>query len=466
MEGPAMCCFGRRKIFNDRRLDLRLASTFDRLARHPEGSLPQRLTKRRDLVGGYRLFNNEKVTHRAIIEAHRAECIQRLAGHNGRLLLLHDTTVLDYSGLDTQDLGQVGDGHGRGLYAHHTLAVIPETRQVIGLMNQIIHKRVKAPRGSESRQETKDRDSRESRLWKRGVMELPAMPEGWQGKITDVSDRGSDITEYMAYEISAGREFIVRSQHNRRCVDEAGDPEIEKLHEHLRGLEPAGTYTLKVAAEKGGWREAKMTVSFAPVRLLPPRQARGDHGSEPLALWGVIVRELPRGSESKETGPLLEWILLTNRPVTTVEAALGVAEDYACRWMVEDYHKAQKTGCGIEELQMTTRHGLDNAIAVLSVLAVHVLKLRCLARDPELREQPAIAHAEELKVKLAAKSEGRVDWKTMSVWDYYLAIARLGGYMLNPKKRPPGWIILWRGYMRLEDMCQGARLLHERCVQT
>jgi hypothetical protein len=464
MDGPAAYCLGKRKVFSDRRLDKRLARVFNQLAKHPEGTLPQRLTTRSTLVGGYRLFNNPKVTPQGIIEAHRQEALGQLAGYKGRVLLLHDTTVLDYSGLTVEGLGQVGDGHGRGLYAHNSLMVIPESRQVIGLMNQILHQRVEAPKGSESRAARKERASRESRLWKRGVMDVPAMPAGVQ--VTDVSDRGSDITEYIWHEIAAGREFIVRSEHNRCCVDEEGERQIQKLHDHLRSLAPAGRYTLTVAAERGGTREALMAVSFDQVNLLPPRQARGDHGSDPMALWAVMVRELPRPAKCQEQGPLLEWILLTNRPVTTVEAARGVAEDYACRWMVEDYHKAQKTGCGIEDLQMTTRHGLDNAIAVLSVLAVHVLKLRCLARDPKLRDEPARAHDEPLKVKLAARSNGHSDWKTMTVWEFYLAVARLGGYMLNPHKRPPGWIILWRGYMRLEDMCQGARLLDERCVQT
>jgi plasmid stabilization system protein ParE len=440
MDGPAVYCFGRRKIFADRRLDKRLAGVFDQLAKHPEGTLPQRLTHRSALVGGYRLLNNRKVTHAAVIAAHRQECLAQLAGYQGRVLLLHDTTVLDYSGLEVAGLGQVGDGHGRGLYAHNSLAVIPETRQVIGLLNQILHQRVKVPKGGELRAVRQARASRESRLWKTGVMDLPALPVGVA--VTDVSDRGSDITEYLWHELAAGRQFIVRSQHDRCCVDAAGDPQIQKLHAHLRGLTPAGTYTLTVAAEKGGTRAASMAVSFDQVHLLPPRQARGDHGRTPLALWAVIVRELPRPPGSKEQGPLLEWILLTNRPVTTVAAALGVAEDYACRWMIEDYHKAQKTGCGIEDLQLTTRHGLDNAIAVLSVLAVHVLKLRCLARDPTRRDQPARAHEEELKVKLAARSSRHADWKIMTVWEYYLAVARLGGYMLNPQKRPPGWIIL------------------------
>ena len=162
----------------------------------------------------------------------------------------------------------------------------------------------------------------------------------------------------------------------------------------------------------------------------------------------------------------IEWILLTNRPVETIEQAREVVDHYACRWVIEDYHKAQKTGCGIEDLQLTTRHGLDNAITVLSVLAVHVLGVRCRAREESTRNQPARLHEEELKVEVAGRASKHADWRAMTVWEYYIAVARLGGYMLNPRKRPPGWQVLWRGYIRLESMCAGARLIRERCVQT
>lgn len=446
-------------FFGDRRLDNRLAGTFDRMAARPGGTLPGKLVKRAQLVGGYRMFNNPKVTHGAILNAHRASCLEHLAGHTGRVLLLHDTTVLDYSGLDVEGLGQVGDGHGRGLYAHNTLAVIPQTREVVGLMNQILHRRARV-RPGETKAQRRRRPDRESRLWKQAVQSLPAMPAGVH--VTDISDRGSDISEYIGYELSAGRQFIVRSQHNRALGDADTGGRIGKLHDHVRALVAMDSFTVRVPQDKGGWREARIALAWESVQILPPRQARGEHGREPMALWGVIAREV---DAPQRTEPV-EWILLTNRPVEGAAMARQVVEDYACRWMVEDYHKAMKTGCGIEELQMTTLHGLSNAVALLSVLAVHVLRLRCKARDESIRQQPARLHEDQLKVQLAARDSKHPDWRTMTVWEFYIAVARMGGYMLNPHKRPPGWIVLWRGYIRLEDMCQGVQLMQERCVQT
>ena len=234
MEGPCTEYFCQEAaVFADKRLDNRLMETFNEMARRPVGTLPQKLVKRAELVGGYRLFNNRKVTPQALLEAHRAGCLQWLAEHPGKVLLLHDTTVLDYSGLTVEGLGQVGEGHGKGLYAHNSLAVMPETRQVAGLLNQILHRRAKVPAG-ESKKSRRDRADRESRLWKQAVAGLPAMPPGVA--VTDVSDRGSDLTEYLAYEVAARRQFIVRSQHNRKLGNARGEVLVRKLHDRLRGL--------------------------------------------------------------------------------------------------------------------------------------------------------------------------------------------------------------------------------------
>src|SRR5579864_8961765 len=102
MEGLACEYFAGKRIFGDKRLDDRLGVTFNRMARHPEGTLPQKLMTRAELVGGYRMFNHAEVGHEKIINAHRARCLEKLKGCTGEVLALHDTTLLDYSGLDVE----------------------------------------------------------------------------------------------------------------------------------------------------------------------------------------------------------------------------------------------------------------------------------------------------------------------------------------------------------------------------
>src|SRR6476620_2735157 len=72
----------------------------------------------------------------------------------------------------------------------------------------------------------------------------------------------------------------------------------------------------------------------------------------------------------------IDWLLLTNVAVDALGDAWQRVAWYACRMVVEDYHKGMKTGVSIEELQLTTRGRLEAAIAVLSVVAVVLLAVR------------------------------------------------------------------------------------------
>ncbi len=56
----------------------------------------------------------------------------------------------------------------------------------------------------------------------------------------------------------------------------------------------------------------------------------------------------PKGEEP------LEWILLCDGRRTTFELARECAQQYATRWLCEEFHKALKTGLKAEELQLET----------------------------------------------------------------------------------------------------------------
>lgn len=126
-------------------------------------------------------------------------------------------------------------------------------------------------------------------------------------------------------------------------------------------------------------------------------------------LWVVRVWE-PRPPEGVEP---LEWILLTNHPCETFEAAHQVKQWYECRWIIEEYHKGQKTGCGIEDPQFNSSDRLHPMIAILSVVALSLLNLRELSRREDAKSRPATDLFCAAYVDLLSgwrHGEARLDW--------------------------------------------------------
>jgi hypothetical protein len=106
-----------------------------------------------------------------------------------------------------------------------------------------------------------------------------------------------------------------------------------------------------------------------------------------LPLYVVQITEVDPPSGEKA----VDWTLLTNEPLRTFEDAWRVASWYERRWIGEEYHKAQKTGCQIEDLQFTASARLEPAIALLSVVAVTLLNLRDASRRPDAKTRRATA---------------------------------------------------------------------------
>ena len=122
----------------DRRRTVRLVKVADTLRRHPGGTLPNKLNEPAELKAFYRLCNRDGVTHESILEPHRNKTLDSLTKQQKHVLVIHDTTTLDYSTLTSQkNLGRVGNGNGRGYLCHNSLVVEPKTRAVIGLASQI-----------------------------------------------------------------------------------------------------------------------------------------------------------------------------------------------------------------------------------------------------------------------------------------------------------------------------------------
>ena len=333
----------------DERLSRRLPQLVDAIVAHPAGSLPDKLPKGGDCEAFYRLCDAKRVTHEALLAVHRARTLQILQETRKFLLVVHDGTEFDFTRhRSLTELGQIGNGGGRGFVAHNSLVVDPQEGGVLGLAGQILHTRHQVP-PNESMTDKRARESRESRLWLQGTEGLPS-----SRYVVDVCDRLADTFEFLEHESQSGRTFVIRSARDRKMLIGHANPAttsspLQDLHRYARTLPALATSeaTARVdecvleerrkAQQQGstkpidGYRQASLKISAGPVMLMAPRNRRGEHGKGPLSVWIVRVWEPdpPPGCEA------LEWFLLTNHRVKTAADARRVKSWYEWRWVVE-----------------------------------------------------------------------------------------------------------------------------------
>lgn len=455
--------FGQVEL-GDQRRTRRLVALVDTMHRHPGGSLPDKLNEPADLRAFYRLMNRPEVSHAVLLASHAEQTRRLIAAADETVLLLHDATELDYTSKTTltDDLGQIGQGTTLGYICHNSLAVRADSGETLGLTSQILHHRADVPKHETAKQK-RERENRESRLWVLGAQASGAAPAGTL--VVDVSDSLSDTFEYMAYEINHERHFVLRAKENRKLEEPLFGQAY--LFDAMRAAPSAGQREVAIAGTTNRKpRTATVQIAFSPVCLAVPAKQAGDYPNEPLHLWAVRVWEPnpPKGEEP------LEWILLTNVAVTNVAHAEQRLAWYEQRPIVEEYHKGMKTGCGIEGLQFTQLQRLEPAIAVLSVVTTTLLRLRDAARAEDADRRLATEVVAPDYVEVLASHYRRRLTATPTVREFYMHVARLGGHQNRKCDGFPGWITLWRGWMKLQAMVDGYRAkprkIATRCGKT
>ena len=134
------------------------------------------------------------------------------------------------------------------------------------------------------------------------------------------------------------------------------------------------------------------------------------------------------------------------------------------RWWIEEYHKALKSGDGVEDSQLERADRLEPLIAVLAVVAVRLLSTKLLARSRPETDEAAQSFGPEMLAILEKKIGGPKDgWSNRNL---LVGIARIGGFLGRKGDGMPGWQTIWRGWQRLMWMCEGVEILNrspKRC---
>ena len=360
----------------DRRLTQRLVRIGTGLAQNPGGTLPQAFPQMKDLKAAYRFFNQAKVGPEQIQSAHweqtRASCRQP-----GEYLLIEDTSELDYSGhLGCEELGSIGNGRGRGLLLHSTLALRVEGWDlghrpegvVMGLLGQQCWRRSGPPKRGRETWKQRIQRPRESQRWA-AVLEQVGRPAAHSQWVW-IADREADFYEPIERCQRFGVDFVIRAYRDRRLADQPG-----YLKDALAQMAVYGTMAVELRSRAGQpARTAQVQVRSGTVRLKGPERPDGDKPDFTLNVVEVREVEAPVGIEP------LHWLLLSSLPCQRWAEVQRIVGRYAARWWVEEYHKALKSGVGAEESQMQRAYRIETLVAVLAIVAVRLLNAKWLAR--------------------------------------------------------------------------------------
>lgn len=406
------------------------------------------------LEGAYRLIRNEHVIPCRIRDA-GFQCTAKKARDFDEILAIEDTTSLSYKHSVAEDLGKLGQStdKARGWWVHSILLLDAPTTQTIGLIQQDWWKRPNVADKSEEKESGKWADS--SYFMRKRLGEM-------MKKVISVCDREADIKGYMEDKIKHGERFVVRSRHNRKL-----DNNDAKLFDFIEKQESIGCYTIDIPQKsiknkKTGKnvnrskRKAKLGVKTATIYINTMKV-------------NVVHAEEMGGDDDK-----LSWTLLTTEAVENLQDALKIIEIYTARWRIEDFHKAWKTGAGVERLRMTEANNLERTASILAFVAVRLLQLKeALSISDYLKRKGLINEAISYEETKCDKVLEEDEWKLLLYlypqkglkkgsapplkWAYQ-SIAKLGGFNDTKRTGIASWSTVWDGWSKLQTMLIGYRI--------
>lgn len=431
----------------DVRRTRRLVRLGAQMAGNSSGTIPQQTQRLADMKAAYRLFAQETVTHEAVCTPHWQQTREETSALP-MVFLIQDTTELDFTyHLKTRGLAPIGNGGGRGLHQQNVLAVDPARKVPIGLMYQRHHRRQEAPEG-ERRLQRRQRPltERESFWWVEAIRSIGSAPPGVRW--VHILDRGGDA--FAIYDAIREREtdFIIRAAQDRRI---APNGHHDHLFDYVRSLPSLGVRELTVRVKGSPPRKAMLKVASGSVTLLPSFTEPELRHRPPVSCQVVRVWEDVPPCDAEG----LEWILLTRLTPETFEQASYVSGGYELRWLVEEFHKSEKTGCRVEERQLRDTDRLEPLIGLLSVLAVGLLQLKFVAREEPDRPARDLFGDEAVRVMARYLECPDVELTTGAFWR---GIGRLGGHPGRKRDGPLGWLRAWRGWQAFQLILLGASL--------
>jgi Transposase Tn5 dimerisation domain/Transposase DNA-binding len=460
----------------NKRLKLRFKKVLDTMSHKPSLKFPAGCNGRAEVKAAYRFVDNEHVTFDSILNPHHDATLARIREQTV-VLIPQDTTELDVTRPHEimAGAGPLNDAARVGFHNHVSLAMTPE-RLVLGAVDAKVWARDFVEFDKDAAQKRAERkakpiEDKESIRWIEGYRAAcQVAQEASATHIVSLADSEGDVYEYLletqAVEGDRKASFIIRACQNRALTmtDDAGSPAsphylreqvastpvLAQRTVEVRGREPKSKDDRKRKQPREA-RTAVVDIRAERVKLRGPGRPGGKLPD--LEVNVVLVSELnpPPGVEP------IEWILLTDLPIDTVEDVLCVIDYYMCRWQIEIYFRVLKSGCKVEESQLEKAERFEPYLALCMIVAWRVMYVMMLGREcPDLPCDLALDDDEWQAVYATVKREPPPA-QPPSMKTIVGLIASLGGWLGRPCDGEPGPKAMWVGMQRMTDLALGWR---------
>jgi hypothetical protein len=433
--------FGAAELGNSLRVK-RLIDIATRIAEKPSGKITQVFDNQAEREGAYRFVESIHVDHRAIANSIFKATACRSAKEEIVYIPVDASSITLTDKIGAKKHGRMSNVSmsTKGAQVMSAIA-LSKSGVSLGLAGQCWwyrgDKRVK--------KSCKKRSiwQKESRYWLDAIrlVDQAFNDTGCTTQRWYQCDAGADFRELLRQAATSQQWYTIRA-----CQDRITADGNSQLWATVAATDLAGTYELTIPpGRKRAARKALLDVRYKQVTLKPQNTNKGSR--EPFTLWAVLALE--NGTTPKDEKPI-EWMLLTNRPVTSFDDALEVIYGYSLRWRVEDFHKTWKSVCKIEESQLEQSSFLVWA-TILASVAMRAERLKRLAREEP--DTPAAEHFSAVELEAIVILRQPRDYnqnRPISLGQAVRWVADLGGYVGNKRSGPPGSITIGRGLYRLE----------------
>lgn len=439
-DGWAMETFSRARL-GDARLVARGVAMAAAVARRPGGTITATMKSSAEKEGAYRFLENARVSADALIAAVGETSALACTEEEIVFVAVDQTDLTFVDRKQVRRLGPDGSGNQKLLGSTQVMSALAVNQRgtPIGLVDlkYWLRPQDKCPAWKD---DSRSAEQRESWKWietMRAVRERMALTE--RTRVWWVADRGADFRECFREVIEQDALMTVRSSQNR-LIEHRG--RRKKLFSTLRRSPVVGCLPITLPRREGRvMRRARFEV-----RTLSDLAIRLDDG------WFVVnALQLREVSATPHGQDPVCWILLTTHPLDSFEDCRQVVHSYTCRWRVEDFHKAWKSGCcKVEDSQLRSYEAIKRWATMLAAVATRAERLKQLSRETPDSDALTEFSQDELDAAiLYMEPKNFQPGDAMTLEQAVRLVALAGGYMGRKSDGPPGSITIQRGLDRI-----------------